>query len=153
MLRKTLNLCPRMDKNYDEVKHVGRRMQLYPSRDPFVCRSPNYVDRFREVGPATSRVWLSLGNQMRRRRVGRDRDWLDKRFYWRPIPRQTQNTYLRLFRRINHSWRGAPVRRLFPNAFEIGSRTVGPMFDGDIKNKYGAEFAAPMPFDWEYRVY
>lgn len=153
MLRRTLNLWPRMDKNYDEVKYTSRRLQLYPSRDPFVCRNPNYIDRFLEVGPESSRVWLSLGTHMRRRRVARNRDWLDNRFYWRPIPKENQKTYLKLFRRINHSNKMAPVKPLFPTAAEIGSKTTGAFWDGNCKEKYGAEFAAPLPFDWEYRVY
>lgn len=153
MLQRSLRLFPRFDKNYDEVKYAGRRLQLFPTKNPLTCRHEHYQDRFREVGPDFSRVWLSLGNKMRRRRVGRDRDFNDKRYYWRPIPAGIQRLYTKQFRRVNHSNRGALPPRLFPTAAEIGTINLSPLSEGKMEKRYGAEFAAPVPFDWEYRVY
>jgi hypothetical protein len=153
MLRRTLALCPRHDRGYDEVKYVGRRLQLFPTINPYLCRREIFLDRFREVGPETSRVWLSLGPKMRRRRAGRDRDMTDKRFYWRPIPAGVQRRYLRDFRRLGIWAKDIRPFGLFPSNREIGLRTCQPIFDGKIEHKYGAEFAPDAPFDWEYRVY
>jgi hypothetical protein len=154
MLRRSAINFPRRDKNYDEIKYVGRRLKLFPTENPFLARQENFVDRFKEVGPDFSRVWLSLGPQYRRRRVGRDRDFLDKRYYWRPIPRGIQNLYWKELRRVtghyhNHA---APLRLFAPNS-EIGTRGMQGKNEGNLYERYGGEYAAEVPFDWEYRVY
>lgn len=154
MFRRSFIAFPRRDKNYDELKYVGRRLKLFPSENPFLARQAIFVDRFKETGPEFSRVWLSLGKQYRRRRTGRDRDWLDKRYYWRPIPRGIQNLYWKELRRVTGHCNkySAPLALFAPNA-EIGLRSMSPVNEGKIDRMYGAEFAAEVPFDWEYRVY
>jgi hypothetical protein len=153
MLRRTLRLNPRFDKNYDEVKYRGRREKLWPTDNPYKNRQEIFLDRFKVVGPETSPVWLSLGKQFRRRRVGRDRDWLDKRYYWRPIPHGIQNLYETELKRSGHCNKWAKPMTLFPTNREIGLQTSTPVFEKNIEKKYGAEWAAEVPFDWEYRVY
>ena len=156
MLRRTLRAFPRYDKDYDEVKYVNRRVLPTPKWATMLnVRMPETVQRFKDVGPDYDRVWISLGDKLRHRRVGRNTDRKDKRYYWRPLPRGIQQIYTNPARRAFSRMETDHVPRLHPHANEQGlafaegnrNRYAG------LDKKYGAIHAAPLPQDWEYRVY
>ena len=154
MLRRSQICFPMRNKNYDEIKYTGRRLKLFPTIDRTQARQAIFLDRFKETGPEYSRVWLSLGTKFRRRKVGRDRDWLDKRYYWRPIPRGIQRLYQKELRKnAGHQNKYCAPMTLFPKNHEIGAMSMNPKYEGQIDKMYGGEWAADVPFDWEYRVY
>lgn len=154
MLRKTLQLCPRYDKDFTEVKYLGRRLAapaFYPSL--INVRLPEIENRFKDLGPDFDRVWVSLGNQARRRRIGRNSDRKDLRYHWRPIPAGIQRLYTNPARRAMSRIGSNVAPRLHPKANEQGIATCKPTYDrSGLQYKYGAKHAAPLPMDWEYRV-
>jgi hypothetical protein len=156
MLRRSVVAFPRYDKDYDEVKYLQRRVLPMPKWQTMLnVRTPDMVLKFKDVGPDTDRVWISLGEKMRHRRVGRDTDRKDLRYYWRPLPSGIQQLYTNPARRARSRIEGDTAPRLHPKAneqglaFEQGNRNKYAGLD----KKYGALHAAPLPMDWEYRVY
>jgi hypothetical protein len=155
MLRRTLQAFPRFDKNYDEVKYVGRRLMPLPQYHALVgVRLPEIACKFKDVGPDYDRVWVSLGGQMRRRRVGRSTDRKDFRYYWRPLPKGIQRLYTNPARRAMNRLGTDVVPRLHAKANEQGVAYSGRQLEHrGTKQLFGARHAALLPMDWEYRVF
>lgn len=158
MLRSSVIRLPQRWRMKDETKYRGRRLLSMPQKPLFRdARDPkgsDYTGRFKDVGPDFARVWVSLGGKMRRRRTGRDKDYNDKRYYWRPLPVATQRLYMSRFRQIDHSNAHAIPYRLHKTTYEIAKKFVG------IENEragprvlYGARYAFPAKRDWEFRVF
>lgn len=156
MLRRTLNCFPRFDKNYTEVQHVGRRLLPFPFYPTMIAvRDPQITSRFKDVGPDHDRVFISLGPQMRRRRIGRSTDRKDLRYYWRPVPRGYQRMYLKPARRTRPLIEAEFAPRLHPKPNEQGLtlQQGNRIKAAGLDRIYGGMHAAPLPMDWEYRVY
>jgi hypothetical protein len=153
MLQRSLLRLPRLDKNYDEVKYLSRRLAPMPQEHFMKARNKAHQNRFRDVGDSFNRVWVSLGGEMRRRRVGRSRDRLDQRYFWRPVPHATQALYLNRYRKKNHSNVRQIPNRLHVTSLDIGAATTGPEFERAGCRRFGGISAAPLPRDWEYRVF
>jgi hypothetical protein len=155
MLRRTLAAFPRYDKDYTEVKYLGRRllpMPLFPTL--LNVRDSEISARFKDIGPDYDRVWVSLGANMRSKRVGRSTDRKDLRYYWRPLNHSYQRKYTAPARRQRAKLPSDIVPRLHPKANEQGlARNMREFEHKGIREMYGAKHAAPLPMDWEYRVF
>jgi hypothetical protein len=153
MLRATALRLPKA--GYDEITHKARRVCLRPQMHTTRAdkRLRVYQLRFKEVGPAFSKVWLSLGGKMRRRRIGRTRDFKDLRYYWRPIEPQYQRLYQSRLRKADHSNPLAGPLPMRATNFEVGLTTSRPEFQKAFFRKYGSSAAPPRPLDFEFRVF
>lgn len=132
---------------------MARRVQLKPQEYFAQHRMQVWQLRFKEMGPPFSRVWVALGGKMRRRRIGRQIDVKDMRYYWRPIEPQYQRLYMSRLRRKDHSNRHAAPLRLRSTKADLGQATVGKEWEYANHRKYGAMLAPPKRRDFEFRVF
>ncbi|EPY43383.1 hypothetical protein AGDE_00538 [Angomonas deanei] len=109
--------------------------------------------RFKEMGPQYSKVWVALGGKMRRRRIGRQIDVKDNRYYWRPIEPQYQRLYMSKLRAKDHSNPHVAPMRLRPTNGDIGHVGSLKEWERADNRKYGAQLAPPKKFDFEFRVF
>lgn len=150
MLRRNLSLLAKHGR--EEIMSRGRRVEAGPMMQFRHDRLRSWQERFKEMGPRYSKVWVALGGQMRRRRIGRDRDRQDKRYYWRPIEQQFQRTYQRQLRFLQRNNKWSPTPPLRADNLEIGRATSGPEWVGN-RTKFGVSNASAKPLDWEFRVW
>ena len=124
----------------EEITHRARRVCLRPQFHMTKTdkRMKVYQLRFKEAGPMYSKVWLALGGKMRRRRIGRNRDTKDLRYYWRPIEPQYQRLYQSRLRRVDHSNKLVPALPLRANNVEQGMATSKPQYEKAYFKKYAA---------------
>lgn len=155
MLRRTSIAFPLMQCKFDEQNHLHRRIAPEPTLPVMIARRKELQERFRDVGPSYDRVWIHLGGRFRRRRIGRDQDRKDLRYYWKPLQSGYHRIYMQEFRRSLDEEVEPP--RLFPAADEQGHVTSRPEFDRALQQgtlqKYGGKYATELPHDWEFRVY
>lgn len=91
---------------------------------------------------------------MRRRRIGRQIDVKDLRYYWRPIEPQYQRLYMSRLREHDHSNRHAQPMRLRATNIDLGRLTSLPEWErAGMSRKYGASLAPPKKLDFEFRVF
>ncbi|KAG8346132.1 hypothetical protein ERJ75_000677100 [Trypanosoma vivax] len=137
----------------EEITRKARRVQLKPSEYIAQHRMQVWQLRFKEMGPPFSRVWVALGGKMRRRRIGRQVDVKDMRYYWRPIEPQYQRLYMSRLRLRDHSNNRKQPMRLRPTNVDIGSITSSVEWERAANRKYGPRMAPPKRHDFEYRVF
>lgn len=89
---------------------------------------------------------------MRRRRIGRNVDFKDQRYYWRPIEPSYQRLYQSRLRRTNHSNKNAYPMSLRASNISIGNATSGVEYAKNDVAKYGKGQSGPKPFDFEFRA-
>lgn len=144
----------RLPKKYiEEVLHRARRVRAKPTRPMWYGRDEELSDRMKEMGPRDARVWVALGDCMRRRRVGRNQADKDARYYWRPIERQYQRIYQRKLRMRDYNNKHRSPMTLRPTNWEISKETNGPIHYREVAKKHGAKFSAAKPLDFEFRVF
>ena len=153
MLRRSNFLFARLNMNLEEVQKKSRRIIMKPQSHLGQYRMNVWQQRFKELGPPLSRVWVALGGKMRRRRIGRSVGFKDHRYYWRPIEPQYQRLYQSRLRKRDHSNPVVQTTPLRPSSFELGNRTSGPLFEKCHHVKYGAQLAPPKRLDFEFRVF
>lgn len=138
----------------EEITRKARRLQLLP-QPHFACnRMHSWQLRFKEMGPAYSRVWVALGGKMRRRRIGRHIDVKDLRYYWRPIEPQYQRLYMSRLREHDHSNKNTQPMRLRAKNTELGHPSSLPEWErAGMLRRYGGRFAPPKKMDFEFRVF
>lgn len=90
---------------------------------------------------------------MRRRRIGRQVDVKDLRYYWRPIEPQYQRLYMSRLREKDHSNKMAQPLRLRPLNTDIGNVLAQKEWERASNRKYGARLAPPKKLDFEFRVF
>lgn len=151
MLRATYVLFAKA--GCEEITRKARRIQLKPQEYVAQNRMHVWQLRFKEMGPAFSRVWVALGGKMRRRRIGRQVDIKDLRYYWRPIEPQYQRLYMSRLRQRDHSNTRAPPMRLRASNTDIGHAMSGREWERADNRKYGTRLAPPRRQDFEFRVF
>lgn len=138
----------------EEITRKARRVQLLPQPYYAVDRMQPWQLRFKEMGSAYSRVWVALGGKMRRRRIGRQIDVKDLRYYWRPIEPQYQRLYMSKLRKHDHSNKHVQPMRLRASNTDIGHPSSLPEWEqAAIRRRYGGRSAPPQRMDFEYRVF
>ncbi|CBH15143.1 hypothetical protein, conserved [Trypanosoma brucei gambiense DAL972] len=150
MLRYSRLCFPKM--GCEEITRKARRVQLQPTEYLAQHRMQVWQLRFKEMGPPFSRVWVALGGKMRRRRVGRQVDVKDMRYYWRPIEPQYQRLYMSRLRIRDHSNKLRQPMRLRATNADIGSGSSSIEWERASNRKYGAMLAPPKRQDFEFRV-
>lgn len=137
----------------EEITRTARRVQLKPQEYLAQHRMQVWQLRFKEMGPAFSRVWVALGGKMRRRRIGRQADVKDLRYYWRPIEPQYQRLYMSRLRQHDRTNPNVAPMRLRPTNSEIGHANSLKEWEMARNRKYGAQMAPPKKPDFEFRVF
>lgn len=137
----------------EEITRKGRRIQLFPQEYHALHRMQVWQLRFKEMGPLYSRVWVALGGKMRRRRIGRQIDVKDLRYYWRPIEPQYQRLYMSRLRQHDRTNKNRVPMTLRTTNTQIGHASCGPEWQWATNRKYGASQAPPKRLDWEFRVF
>lgn len=150
-MRLTSRLYPKVGS--EEIKRKARRIQLQPTEYIAQHRMQVWQLRFKEMGPPFSRVWVALGGKMRRRRIGRQVDTKDLRYYWRPIEPQYQRLYQSRLRMRDHSNKNVAPMSLRASNSDIGWVTSQPEWQRAANRKYGARLSPPAKLDFEYRVF
>ncbi|ESL10747.1 hypothetical protein TRSC58_01514 [Trypanosoma rangeli SC58] len=150
MFRPTWLCFPKV--GCEEITRKARRVQLRPMEYLAQHRMQVWQMRFKEMGPPFSRVWVALGGKMRRRRIGRQVDVKDLRYYWRPIEPQYQRLYMSRLRLHDHSNTRRQPMRLRATNYEIGHATSCIEWERASNRKYGARLAPPKRLDFEFRV-
>lgn len=150
MFRRSLDLLVKFGT--DEVNYKARRMLLKPQSQYASARMQVWQMRFKEVGPAFSRVWLALGGKMKRRRIGRSVDVKDQRYYWRPIEPSYQRLYQSKLRQRDHSNPHYAPLRLRPTNNDVGKVTSSIEYANNDVSKYNRFGAGPKPLDFEFRA-
>lgn len=151
MLRSTF-LCL-AKPGCEEITRKARRVILKPQEHYALNRMQVWQMRFKEMGPDFSRVWVALGGKMRRRRIGRQIDVKDQRYYWRPIEPQYQRLYMSRLRVHDHSNKNVPPMRLRAPNTDIGKATSTIEWERSMNAKYGGRVAPPRKLDFEFRVF
>eukprot|EP00796_Vickermania_ingenoplastis_P012453 gene12453-8541_t len=151
MLRRTYFCLPKAGS--EEIVRCARRVQLMPQTHYAQNRMQGWHLRFKEMGTPFSRVWVALGGKMRRRRIGRQIDVKDQRYYWRPIEPGYQRLYMSRLRQHDHSNNRRPPMRLRATNIDIGSTTSSPEWERAGLRKYGQQVAPPKKLDFEFRVF
>lgn len=151
MLRSTIVDLAKL--GCEEITRKGRRVQLFPQEYYAQHRMQVWQMRFKEMGPLYSRVWVALGGKMRRRRIGRQIDVKDMRYYWRPIEPQYQRLYMSRLRQHDRSNPSRTPLTLRTTNTQIGHASSGPEWERAANRKYGANQAPPKRLDWEFRVF
>ncbi|ORC89343.1 uncharacterized protein TM35_000121180 [Trypanosoma theileri] len=151
MFRPSALLFPKV--GCEEITRKARRVQLKPMEYIAQHRMQVWQMRFKEMGPPFSRVWVALGGKMRRRRVGRQVDVKDMRYYWRPIEPQYQRLYMSRLRLRDHSNQRREPMRLRATNSEIGTVNSAIEWERAANRKYGARLAPPKRPDFEFRVF
>lgn len=137
----------------EEITRKARRVVLRPQEQFAQGRERVWQLRFKEMGPPFSRVWVALGGKMRRRRVGRQIDVKDMRYYWRPIEPQYQRLYMSRLRKKDHSNPNVEPLRLRATNTDIGGATSSIEWERAGLRRYGAGGAPPKRPDFEFRVF
>ncbi|CCW71841.1 unnamed protein product [Phytomonas sp. Hart1] len=137
----------------EEITRTARRIQLRPQEYYAQHRMQSWQMRFKEMGPLYSKVWVALGGKMRRRRIGRQIDIKDLRYYWRPIEPQYQRLYMSRLRQKGRSNIKRIPMRLRPTNTELGKITSSKEWERASHRKYGAMQAPPKKLDFEFRVF
>lgn len=137
----------------EEITRKARRIQAKPQEHYAQHRMQVWQMRFKEMGPPFSRVWVALGGKMRRRRIGRQIDVKDQRYYWRPIEPQYQRLYMSRLRQHDRSNNRRPPLRLRATNSDIGNALAGKEWARAYNRLYGASLAPPKRLDHEFRVF
>lgn len=137
----------------EEITRRGRRVVAQPQEYFAQHRMQVWQMRFKEMGPAFSRVWVALGGKMRRRRIGRQIDVKDLRYYWRPIEPQYQRLYMSRLRSKDRANKMVQPLRLRPTNTDIGEVGSRLEWQRASSRKYGANMAPPKKRDFEFRVF
>lgn len=137
----------------EEITRKARRVVLKPQEAFAQHRMQVWQMRFKEMGPPFSRVWVALGGKMRRRRIGRQIDVKDLRYYWRPIEPQYQRLYMSRLRSKDHSNPRTEPLRLRASNTNIGTASSSAEWERASHRKYGANLAPPKKHDFEFRVF
>lgn len=151
MFSRSLRLFPKAGS--EEITRKARRVQLLPQEHFAIQRMKPWQLRFKEMGPAYSRVWVALGGKMKRRRIGRQVDIKDLRYYWRPIEPQYQRLYMSRLRLHDHSNRHVQPMRLRASNTDIGNGFSGVEWERASNRRYGGQQAPPKRMDFEFRVF
>ncbi|CBZ26757.1 conserved hypothetical protein [Leishmania mexicana MHOM/GT/2001/U1103] len=137
----------------EEITRQARRVVLKPQEYFAQHRMQVWQMRFKEMGPPFSRVWVALGGKMRRRRIGRQIDVKDMRYYWRPIEPQYQRLYMSRLRMKDRSNKRVQPMRLRATNIDIGHASSLKEWERSSDRKYGAALAPPKKRDFEFRVF
>lgn len=149
MFYRSLPRLPKM--GCETIKRMDRRLVHNPVRPISDAREPKWGEKFKEMGPRYSLVWVSLGGQMKRRRVGRDKDRKDARYFWRPIEPHYQRLYMSKLRKVRAHWNKNfepfHLRETNKELTYVSSQSWA------TEKKYGSHLAPPRKFDFEFRVF
>lgn len=137
----------------EEITRKGRRIQALPQEYLALHRMQVWQMRFKEMGPLYSRVWVALGGKMRRRRIGRQIDVKDQRYYWRPIEPQYQRLYMSRLRQHDRNNSSRTPLSLRTSNTQIGHASSHKEWEMASNRKFGASGAPPKRLDWEFRVF